>query len=290
MARVPTVVSVDATPLQYDGLGAAYDHRAGNRHIERVKWQVNRTCFRSAVHIVTWSAWAKRGLVDGYGVDPEKITVLPPGVTPSTWHASMRRQDESRPIRILFVGGDLERKGGDLLLRVFAGLLHDADRSANHTDVELHLVTRSDVGIRHPGVIVHRDVDPGSDALIALYRAADIFCLPTRADTLGLVLLEAGAAGLPIVSTSVGAIPEIVRDGQTGLVVPADDAPGLARSLRTLIDDAALRLRLGESARVLVCREYDAEVNTHRLAELLSRVATRKRGVIAGQQGAFMHV
>jgi glycosyltransferase involved in cell wall biosynthesis len=121
--------------------------------------------------------------------------------------------------------------------------------------------------------------------LVDLYRAADIFCLPTRADSLGLVLLEAGAAGLPVVSTSVGAIPEIVRDGETGLVVPPDDPLALVRALSTLIGDRKLRLELGRAARALVSRDYDAEANMHRLVEVLINVATEQNSIAVGVSG-----
>jgi glycosyltransferase involved in cell wall biosynthesis len=270
MARVPTIVSVDATPLQYDELGAHYDHRAGNRHVERLKWRANRACFQRATHIVSWSSWAKHGLVDGYGVDADKITVIPPGVAPSAWAPQTRRSGAADPVRILFVGADLERKGGDLLVRAVQELRGDGTTG---TSVELDLVTRSAVPAQ-AGVTVHKALEPGSPELVELYRRADIFCLPTRADCLPMVLSEAGAAGLPVVSTAVAGIPEIVRDGTTGLLVPADDPGALVRALRALVDDPALRSRLGDAARSLVEREFNAETNAHRLVDLLAGAAS----------------
>ena len=62
----------------------------------------------------------------------------------------------------------------------------------------------------------YRNVAPNSEALLKLYRAADIFALPTRADCYSLVCMEALASGLPIVATKVGGIPDILRDGKTG--------------------------------------------------------------------------
>jgi glycosyltransferase involved in cell wall biosynthesis len=260
--RIPTVVSVDATPIQYDELGAHYGHATGNRHMEKLKWRANRACFERAAHIVAWSAWAKTGVVDGYGIGPGRITVIAPGVTPSLWNLGAPRPDTSGPVRILFVGGDLERKGGDLLVKAF-------DELAGHgRDVELHLVTNAVVP-ESPGIVVHRGVTPNSPALIDLYHRADIFCLPTRGDCLPMVLSEAGAASLPLVSTGIAGIPEIVRDGETGLVVPVDDVGALVRALRTLVERPDLRRQLGGAARALVDRDFDAAKNTHRLVELL---------------------
>src|SRR5262249_19035790 len=111
-----------------------------------------------------------------------------------------------------------------------------------------------------------------------LYRRADIFCLPTRGDCLPMVLSEAGAAGLPLVSTAIAGIPEIVREGETGLVVPLDDVHALTRALGTLVDSPDLRRRLGESARRLVDEQFDADRNTRRLVELLASTASRGKG------------
>ncbi len=276
LRRIPTVVSVDATPLQYDELGEHYDHHPGNHHVEHLKWRASRLCFERATHLVAWSAWAKQGLIEGYDVLADKITVIPPGVTPSTWAPPATRSEHVGPVRILFVGGDLQRKGGDLLLRAFQQLRDDRSVVQDGSEIELHLVTPAEVEAA-PGVMVHHGLGPGSPALVELYQRADIFCLPTRGDCLPMVLSEAGAASLPLVSTAIAGIPEIVRDGETGLVVPLDDQAALVRALRTLVGSPELRRRLGASARHLVERDYDAGQNTRRLVELMASVAARGR-------------
>jgi glycosyltransferase involved in cell wall biosynthesis len=88
-----------------------------------------------------------------------------------------------------------------------------------------------------------------------------------------MVLSEAGAAGLPLVATDVAGVPEIVRDGATGLVVPPDDVAALTRALERLADDPQLRARLGAGAQALVEESFDAERNTLSLARLLADVA-----------------
>lgn len=270
LRRIPTVVSVDATPLQYDELGVFYAHERSHPAAERLKWEANRRCFERAAHLVSWSAWAKAGLVDGYGVAPEKITVIPPGVDAAGWASPRRDGAADGPVRILFVGGDLERKGGVVLLDAVRRL-----RGATlGRDVELHLVTPADVRTGD-GIVVHRDLTPNSVALRALYQRCDVFCLPTRGDCLPMVLSEAGAAGLPLVSTAVGAIPEIVRDGETGFVVPQDDADAVARVLDDLVADRDLRRRLGDAAATLVDRRYDAVKNARQLLGLLTDAAQR---------------
>ena len=80
LRRTPTVVSLDATPIQYDELGAQYAHEVGSPRVERLKWRLNRDCFARAAAVVTWAAWTKAGLVERYEVPAEKIVVIPPGV------------------------------------------------------------------------------------------------------------------------------------------------------------------------------------------------------------------
>lgn len=273
VARHPSVVSLDATPIQYDELGDHYGHDTGGRLAERLKWRANRACFAAADAIVAWAEWTKAGLVERYDVPADKVTVIPPGVDVARWSAlgdaAAPRTDPDAPVRVLFVGGDLARKGGLVLLEAIRTL-----RAAG-VRVEADLVTRDEMPDEE-GVRAHHGLTPNSPALIELYHRADVFCLPTLGDCLPMVLSEAGAVGLPLVSTDVGAIREIVRDGETGLLVPVNDAPALAAALRRLVEEPALRERMGAAARRLVEAEFDAAKNADRLVQLLLDVASRK--------------
>ena len=276
MRRLPTVVSLDATPLQYDEVGTPYGHSQGGRRVEQLKWRLNRACFHRAAALVTWTEHAKRGLVDGYDVDADQITVIPPGVDVGRWtdesKLDRRATDGSdRPTRVLFVGADFERKGGAILISAIARL-RDAGIS-----VEADVATRDEVPTQ-PGVRVHHGVGPNSQQLIELYRAADIFCLPTFADMLPMVLSEAAVVGLPLVSTDVGAISEVVRPQRTGLLVPSGDPSALADAIARLAANPDLRRRLGEEARRFALAELNAEVNARRLVDVLLSVVAPLRG------------
>lgn len=264
LRRLPSVVSLDATPVQYDELGEHYSHRTGHHSVERVKWRMNRACYDAASHLVTWSDWAKASLVDHYGVADERVSVVPPGVDLEVWQQCADRRAPPGPVRILFVGGDLDRKGGADLLEAFASL------RCTHT-AELHLVTSAEVP-SSPGVVVHNGLTANSPELVELYHSSHIFCLPTLGDCLPMVLSEAGASSLPLVSTAVGAIPEIVVEGVTGMLVPPRDSRSLATVLERLIADPDLRRRLGGAAREHVRKRFDARRNSDALVELLVRL------------------
>jgi glycosyltransferase involved in cell wall biosynthesis len=259
MRRTPTVLSIDATPRNIDTVATGYRHAVGGRRVEAAKARVVGRAFRAAAALVAWSGWVRRSLVDDYGVNAEKIHVIPSGTVIPT-RVPDREQDR---LRLLFVGGDFERKGGDDLLAAL-GRLDPAP--------DLHVVTRSDVSSRD-GITVHRDVAPGSARLEALYASCNAFVLPTMADASPHVIIEAMASGLPVISTPTGAIPEMVVDGETGLLVPPGEPEALAGAISALAD-APLRARLGATARALAVERFDARRNARAVLETMKAATT----------------
>ena len=257
----PYLVSVDATPVQIDAMGRWYAHDRQLDGIEAAKRRWYGAVLRRAAGVVSWSRWAADSLTDDYGVAPERITIAHPGA-PAPLFALPRGEGAGKP-RILFVGGDFTRKGGDTLLTAFAPLANRA---------ELDVVSGAAVPER-PGVRVHTGIDAGSDAHIRAFAEADIFCLPTLGDCTPLVLGEAMAAGLPVVTTRLGSNAEVVEDGVTGFLVPPGDDDALAEALRTLVDDRNLRERMGTAARTFAHEHLDATQNAERVLALLSEVA-----------------
>jgi glycosyltransferase involved in cell wall biosynthesis len=116
-------------------------------------------------------------------------------------------------------------------------------------------------------------------------RACHAFVLPCRRDRNGdmdgipTVFMEAMATGRPVVSCAVSGIPELVRDGETGLIVPPDDPAVLAGALERLAGDAALRARLGAAARRLVERQHDQRTNARRVIAMLEEAHGRASDV-----------
>lgn len=271
--QIPSIISLDATPRQYDQLGEFYAHDAGPSWLENWKYQLNKNAFHAACHIVAWSEWAKDGLVSEYDVPADRITVIPPGVNVFDWQRQQPRTAVSTaPVKILFVGGDLARKGGHDLIQAFRVL--KTKLAGTHPDfrVELHLVTKEQTS-EEPDIFVYNNIKPNSTPLKQLYHDCDIFCLPTYGDCLPMVLSEAAAAGLPTISTKVAAIPEITLDGKTGFTIPAGDVAALVQTLQKLVVDVPLRHRQGEEAQEYVQQKFDAQTNANRLLELLKEIA-----------------
>jgi len=99
----------------------------------------------------------------------------------------------------------------------------------------------------------------------------DIFVLPSLNEGMGRVLVEAMATGLPIVASSVGGIPDLVKDGENGLLVPPADAGALKRAISDLLSDKAKRKRMGETGKRM-CRPYSVEAMVEKIDNLYSRL------------------
>ena len=261
--RLPVVISLDATPLNMDAVGAGYGHRPGTSDpLDPIKFHWNRFLFRRAAALITWSRWTRESLVRDYHIDEAKISVIPPGVDrPQRLHP--RAASVDRPARLLFVGGDFARKGGHLLLEAFGRGLSDR--------CELDIVT-SDNSICSGGPVrVHRGLTPGSPALLRLFEQADLFVFPTLGDCMPLVILEAMANGLAVVASDVGAIREEVEDGVTGLLIPPSDAEALVRTVRGLLDDSARLTAFAAAGRLRAERFFDPERNYRAVIDLIKQ-------------------
>jgi len=263
MRVVPTVISMDATPKNYDEMGA-YQHRLHHGIIERFKTRINSRAFSGARAFAVWSRWAADSLVRDYHVSPESVRVIRPGVDLTMFRPRMVARRPG-PVRILFVGGDFERKGGPELIKALAGMSNP---------VELHAVTNTDISAIPAGVSrhVYRDLKPQTPKLVELFRDADMFVLPTRAECYGLVITEAMACGLPVISSPIGAIPELVRDGVNGYLVPPSSVPNLRRAIQTLVERPALRFAMGTEGLAIAQREHDLRANFNAIVELLFEI------------------
>lgn len=108
-----------------------------------------------------------------------------------------------------------------------------------------------------------------------LLAASDLFVLPSLGDAYPTVLMEAMAAGLPVVSTRVGGIPEIVEDGRTGRLVPPGDAAALAKAISGLLDSPGEREALGRAARAEAERRFSTKTWVERLGEVYEQAAPK---------------
>jgi glycosyltransferase involved in cell wall biosynthesis len=184
--------------------------------------------------------------------------------------------DPDRPVRLLSVGRAVEKKGYDVLLAALARLPADLHWRLVHIGggPDLRTLRCTGEGLGLEPRIDWRGARPQED-VVAAYRAADLFVLACRIaadgdrDGLPNVLMEAQSQGLPCVSTRVAGVPEVVVDGETGLLVAPDDPAALAAALVRLIREPALRRRLGRAGALRVRSAFSFEAGIDRLAALL---------------------
>jgi glycosyltransferase involved in cell wall biosynthesis len=199
-----------------------------------------------------------------------KLHIVHCGVRPADYPAAPAR-DPAGPLEIVSVGRLDAMKGFSVLLDAFGELL------AGGTQARLTLVgdgaERATLEAQARGRgIGHAVRFTGSvDAAEVTRRlaAADVFCLPSFAEGVPVVLMEAMASGLPVVSTWVMGIPELVRDG-AGVLVPPGRPEPLAAALAGLAGDAQARRRMGEAGRAIVARDFDVDRSAHRLLGLFA--------------------
>ncbi len=185
-------------------------------------------------------------------------------------------------LNLLFVGRVVWQKGLDVLLEALAGLPPDLRNGLSLTIVgdgparEALNAQAARLGLS--GCVVFQGW-LGREELPMAYRAADVFVFPSRDEGMPNVVLEAMAAGLPVVATRIAGSRDLVVEGETGVMVASEDAPALSAALAQLAADARLRRRLGEAGRrrVVECFSWQAVAEAYRdlaLADMLAEQET----------------
>jgi colanic acid/amylovoran biosynthesis glycosyltransferase len=213
-------------------------------------------CRSQLMRLSPYAHWNKL-LVARLGVDTEVFRPKPFVAAPETFV-------------ILSVGRLVPAKGQHQLLDAVDRLAQQGRR------VRLHLVgtgpdeasLRERVSIfKDPGVVVFEG-PVNQDRIRELYGKADVFCIPSFAEGIPVVLMEAMAMEIPCVTTQIAGIPELIRSEVDGLLVAASDMDGLTEALARMMDDGAMRERMGKSSRARVVEQYNLQRNMEALAAI----------------------
>ncbi len=268
-----------------------------------------RTAIEAADTVIAVSSAMRDDVLAAYpAVDPERVTVIRNGVdtdeyapTRATDALVRHGVDPKRP-HVLFVGRITRQKGLQHLLAA-AGQI---DRSAqlvlcaSAPDSEGDLAEAAE-GIerawqdRGGGVIWLREAVPVPD-LIQLFSHAAVFVCPSIYEPMGIVNLEAMACGAPVVATATGGIPEVVVDGETGLLVPIEQRPGgdgepidpaafaaaLAERVNALLADPLLARRFGDAGRARAVERFSWRAVAHEVLSVYERLSPALRADRSG--------
>jgi colanic acid/amylovoran biosynthesis glycosyltransferase len=232
-------------------------------------------CRSQVMRLLPPADWGKTGVV--------RMAVDTAHFRPAEDAAVPCAEDRPGPLRVLTVGRLVPEKGAPVLVDAVSQL-----RAAG-VPVQLTVVGAGPLAEQlaeqaaRAGVADAVDlVGPvGQQSLPQLYRDADVFCLPSFAEGLPVVLMEAMASGRPVVTTAIAGIPELVVHRRTGLVLPPGRADLVAEALAELAADPQLRHRLGEAARAAVVAAHRPAENAERLLELWASTDPSTRRVPA---------
>lgn len=261
---------------------------AAGMPLEPERAQAEEVIARAADRLVAMSPAEERALVDLYGVDPDTVCVVPPGVDLEAFapHATGRERRRLGLVarRVVVYAGRLERlKGADLFVEAVGELVTrpgfedvvalvcgedsgDGRRQARHSGGErgrLEEMVRErglERQVRFLGAVPPR-------RLADLYALADVCVVPSHTESFGLVALEAQASGTPVVATAVGGLVEVVEDGVTGFLIEGRDPAAFAGRIGELLASAELCERMGAAARERASR-YTWDRSVERLLAL----------------------
>lgn len=226
--------------------------------------------YRNASVILTISEYLRHSFIDHFDVAPDRVLTVGAGPNLDLTQVPLpRASPRTGPPTVLFVGKQFERKGGPQLLEAFRLV------RAQRPDARLVIVGPIELPATDPGVEWLGNLDKNDPAqwarMVAAYRDADVFCLPSLFEPFGIVILEAMFFGLPCVGTEAWAIPEMIADGDTGYTVPRGDVAALAESLTALLSDRTKAHQMGLAGRRRAEVQFTWPVVASRMGEGLRR-------------------
>ena len=233
-----------------------------------VRLQVEKQLVKRTDHILVSSTREKEMITASHGVSPEKITMLPCGVDTDLFQPRSLKQSQANlsipPKKfILYVGRIDPIKGIDVLIKamglvkarlgqrdslhllVIGGDLTHAAQSRHSELNKLKCLTKS---LQLDDTVTFLGAQP-QDVLPYYYSAAEACVLPSRYESFGMVALEAMACGTPVIVTTAGGISAIIKDGQTGFLVPEEDETALAQSILRLVYNNPSKKHLSTNVR-----------------------------------------
>jgi glycosyltransferase involved in cell wall biosynthesis len=208
-----------------------------------------------------------------HGLNAEFSDLLVDAVNPA---------ERNGTLRTLGVGRLVPKKGFDVLVEACAilkrrGFQFETVIAGEHGEHEFEL--RRQIAALGLGDRIRLIGPLGQASLYNEYQSADIFCLPCRVldngdrDGLPNVLMEAMACGVPVITTPVSGIPEIIKDGHNGTLVPPDNAEALANAIQRISSDRMLARNLGRAGRLTVLEHFDGDKTAVELASLFTAAA-----------------
>lgn len=227
---------------------------------EAVRWyELETGLYRRCRIICTASENTRRSVIADYGVDQDRVRVIGEGVSEVHHHPDKTYREKT----VLMVGIDFERKGGDTLINAF----RDVRRVI--PDARLYLVGPNQ-GTVSDGVFWLGHINDRK-RLHQIFAEATVFAMPSICEPFGLAILEAMSHGLPVIGSTVDAMPELIEDGTTGYLIKPGDSEALADRLVQLLSNPDACIRMGQAGRTRVGQQFLWQHAVDRIEHALAR-------------------
>jgi glycosyltransferase involved in cell wall biosynthesis len=220
-----------AVPAFRSFLNVAYTDKILEKRMNR-----QRSIFRNAAGLFAMSKHAARGVVEAYNVEPERVHVIHPGCNVKIDTGVSHRAPHSKPY-ILFVGTEFKRKAGDLVIEAYKKF-----KGSKEVDLLIVGPEERDITLELPAGVYVKGRVPRSE-LPAYFQNASLFVMPSWYDAFGIAFAEALCYGVPVIARDAFAMPELIRDGVNGYLLPAmsKSAEELAELMRQGIENQKMK-------------------------------------------------
>jgi glycosyltransferase involved in cell wall biosynthesis len=231
-----------------------------------------------ADQIITCSDYSKREILS-LGINPLIVNVLSPGLDRENFKLLSEPGESFESKKILCVANYLPRKGLIYLVEAFSQIkkqnftLHFIGNPKNKPNYYKRLITTVKKLNITDYIFFHDASD--KENIKRLYSAADIFVLPSLKETFGIVFLEAMHYGLPIITTNVSAMPELITDGVNGFLVPPANSKKLAEAISKLIENPELRKQMSESGYQRIKNAYYWEQTGYKFLSIVQSMSSQ---------------
>jgi glycosyltransferase involved in cell wall biosynthesis len=259
--------SVAMLASHISGIGFSFTLHGPDIFFEPMLWRLDEKIARARFVACISQFCRSQAMVFSAPIHWDKLRIVHCGVVPSRYETPPKGDGA----HLLFVGRLAAVKGLPVLFEAIRTVL------AEHPALRLTLIgdgpERGDLTrmVARMGLadVVGFAGYRGQDEVAEALGQADMLVLPSFAEGVPVVLMEAMAAGLPVLTTQIAGVPELVRDGESGVLVPPGDAAALAEGLRRLLGDPALRARMGAAGRAYVAEHFNVKTEAAKLGVMI---------------------
>jgi glycosyltransferase involved in cell wall biosynthesis len=237
--------------------------------LKRLNFYLLRTALIKADFLFTYSNFSKRLVKDGiHGEYNKEIKIISPGVDQSWFNVDVKKKEKT--LNLLYFGRLEYEKGIDIMLNSFAKVL------PKFPSIKLHIIGEGnymDISKRYCnklgiiGNVIFYGWKEMND-IQKIMSNCDLCILPSRIESFGLTIAEAMAAGIPVISTKAGAIPEILKNGVTGTMVASEDIEELTEAIIYALENKSEIQNRAKAARKLIKKEFSWDVSVKKFIEV----------------------